>query len=293
MARYLAYSDSPAGTPEERLLAGGGLRLTTDFWKVDDTVQSDLLDLHRLRHIVEPELNLFTSAQTTPQSDVYIYDQPVDAINAVSAVQLALNQRWQTQRGGPDRWRSVDVFTLDVQGNLFLQKPPTEERNPVAFRGIYFESLPEASVPRDGVNADASWRLSDTTAVLADAEYNADYNRLATASLGLAVQRDVRVGYYLGDRYIDELHSNIITASLNYELSSKYFMAVSQSFDFGVNHSVGSSLYVVRHFDRLFVAFVLSYDEVAHQSGVSLNLWPEGLAAPSVNKVGPVLGKQP
>jgi hypothetical protein len=47
---------------------GAGLRVTTAFWKVDDTAKSELFDIHRLRHVVEPEVNVFTSAQSLDRS---------------------------------------------------------------------------------------------------------------------------------------------------------------------------------------------------------------------------------
>src|SRR5262249_20197323 len=100
MGRYTAYSDSPEGGAENRLFMGGGLRMTTAFWKVDDSAESDLFDIHRIRHVIEPQLNLFTSFSTVERDDVFNFEEPVDAINDITGVQLALSQRWQTQRGG-------------------------------------------------------------------------------------------------------------------------------------------------------------------------------------------------
>ena len=79
MGRLTSYSDSVDGGSLNRALVGAGLRTTTAFWKVDDTAQSDLFDIHRLRHIIEPELNLFTSASNKDSSDAFIFDQSVDA----------------------------------------------------------------------------------------------------------------------------------------------------------------------------------------------------------------------
>ena len=64
LGRYTVYTDSPAGGAKNRFLGGVGARISTAFWKVDDSVESDLFDLHRLRHVIEPEVNLFTSAET-------------------------------------------------------------------------------------------------------------------------------------------------------------------------------------------------------------------------------------
>lgn len=278
LGRYIAYSDSPDGKVENRVLGGAGVRMTTAFWAIDDTAKSDLLDIHRLRHVVEPELHLFTSAQTTDRNQVFIYDEDVDKIVDVSAVQLALHQRWQTKRGGPGRWRSVDFLTLNLEANYFANQPTDLEMRPASFRGLFFPSLPEASIPRQSLNADATWRISDTTALLSDVQYNWEKGELATASIGLAVSRDPRLSYYLGNRYIEELHSNITTAAIYYELSTKYALALSQSFDFGDSSTVSSSATIIRHFDRFFAALRFSYDATNDESSITLNILPEGVA---------------
>ncbi len=214
-----------------RLMAGGGMRLTTSFWKVDNTVESDLLDLHRIRHVIEPEINMFASTSNVDQNRIFIYDPQVDGLNDITAVQLALRQRWQTKRGGPGRWRSVDVFTLNMYLNYFGNQPSNRFRDPVDFRGLYFYGNPEASVARNSANMDATWRVSDSTAILTDVEQNLDKVRLATAAIGLAIQRDQRLSYFVGARYIADLDSNIVTVEATYKLDEKYSLSASQSFD--------------------------------------------------------------
>jgi lipopolysaccharide export system protein LptA len=293
VGRYTVYSQSPDESNNDRLFAGAGMRLTTAFWKVDDTAYSKFLDIHRLRHVIEPEVNLFTSAQTMDREHLFWYDEPIDEINDVTAVQLALRQRWQTKRGGAGRWRSVDVFTLNVEVNFFNNPPRDSELTPVQFRGLYFPTLPEASVPRNSVNADAFWRVSDTTAILMDAQYNMDDGNLATASAGLAVSRDERLGYFIGVRYIDsgpfiqeagtplafedDLHSVVFTGAASYKLSPNYTLAGRISYDFGERERVLNYLTIVREFDRWFMSFSVRVDYIGEDSGIYFNIWPAGL----------------
>jgi lipopolysaccharide export system protein LptA len=236
--RTLPVGPVTRSSDQNRVMAGTGVRLSTAFWRVDDTMQSDLLDIHRLRHVIEPEINLFASAQTIDQSRLFIYDENVDAINDVQAVQLALRQRWQTKRGGPGRWRSVDVFTFNVYGNFFANQPDVRFRDPADFRGEFFSTEPETSLARNSANMDAQWRISDSMTLMGDASENLDYTKLATASLGLAVQRDERMSYFIGNRYIADLNSNIMTLEIYYELTRKYNVSFTQSFDFGRGHDV-------------------------------------------------------
>jgi hypothetical protein len=299
VGRYTWYSASPDPneSSNDRLFAGAGLRVTTAFWKVDDSFVSERFDLHRLRHVIEPEVNVFTSAQTTGRDHLLQYDEPIDEINDISAIQIALRQRWQTKRGGPGRWRSVDFFSFNIEANFFGNAPPDDRLAPLAFRGLYFASQPEASLPRNSINSDATWRISDTTAVLADAQYNLDEQSLASASIGLAVSRDDRLSYFLGVRYIDSggfvardaggavdvtgLHSAVVTAAVSYELTPKYTVALKQSFDFGEDQRVLSNYSVIRKFDRWNAALTFRVDYIGEDSGVFINVWPEGFNAAS------------
>jgi lipopolysaccharide export system protein LptA len=293
--RYTGYSQGPDGNSPDRVMAGAGLRINTAFWRVDDTAESDLLDIHRLRHIVEPEINLFTSAQTTDRNNFYVYDTNVDAVNDISAVQFALNQTWQTKRGGPGRWRDADVFTLNMQANFFSNVPKDGDLAQPGFRGLYFASMPEDSVPRNSINADGTWRVSDTMAVLADEEWNVNNRDLATASCGVAVRHDPRVFYFVGLRYVAPERSTIASITSGYQISTKYSVSVSQSFDFTQNSDVGTNVTLTRKLDRLMFSISIFHDAINNTNGVRFNLIPEGLAqkgAGAGDIVGGVLGQQ-
>lgn len=290
MGRYTGYSDSPSGSRKDRVLAGTGVRMMTSFWKVDDTAESDLFDIHRIRHVIEPEVNLFTSASNVNRDELFLYDQDVDEINDVSAAQIALHQRWQTKRGGAGQWRSVDVFSLNVSATWFTNRPdelgstnfptPTGHDNgvtPSGFRGLYFPSLPEASIPRSYVAADALWRISDTTVILSDANWNMDDQDLATTSIGLAVQRDVRLGYFLGTRYIGEINSTIASVAANYMLTTKYTLAFSESYNITDGQNETTNFTIIRNFDRFLVSLTIYYDAVEEQSGFEFGIFPTGL----------------
>lgn len=279
VGRYTEYSQSPEDNEEQHRLFGAvGTRITTAFWKTDPTAESDLFDIHQLRHVIEPEVNVFASGTTVDRSDLYQYDIPVDSINDISAAEIGLRQSWQTQRGGPGRWRSVDVFTFDIDAEFYANKPARKFLQPYDFRGEFFSSLPETSIARDAVNADASWRITDNTVVLADAQYNLDESKLATAALGVLVRRDPIESYYIGNRYIADLNSNIVSVSANYNITPKYSIGASQAWDFGLGKDVASNISVVRTFDRFMIAFNFSHDEISNQTGFSVSIAPIGFA---------------
>ena len=295
VGRYTDYSESVDGSTRERVMGAAGLRMTTAFWKVDDTVESNFFDLHRLRHVIEPELNVYASAQSTDRDKLLIYDEPIDAVTDIAAVQLALNQRWQTKRGGPGQWRSVDVFSWNVQGNFFFNQPPDNELDPRDFRGLYYASMPEASVPRNSINSQISWRISDSVQILQDVYYNLDENMLAAASIGAAVKHDPRLSYYVGLRHVginmnQVVYQNgqantfefdredLIRLAAEYQLTAKYQLTFSEAYDVAQNRQNSATLNFIRHLDRLYVSVGFRLD--AFQSGgtgVFFNIWPEGM----------------
>lgn len=305
VGRYTGYSDSPDDDPQNRLLVGAGTRITTAFWKIDDSAHSRLFDIHRIRHVIEPELNLFTSVSTLERDEVFIYDETIDGINDISAASFFIRQRWQTKRGGPGRERSVDVFALNV-GVIGFANEPDEVINPdrayfrgtaagatfedelgpttaKGFRGLYYQSMPEASIPRSSVQGDALWRISDTTILLGDASWNIREQELSTAALGLLVGRGERVTYFTGIRYIGELDSTIASFSANYQLTAKYSANFAASIDLSRTQSKGGSFSIIRRFDRFFVGVGAFYDAVEDEGGLTVAIYPEGLGSPQIS----------
>lgn len=299
IGRYTTYSQSAAGGSTERLYTAAGLRMTTAFWRIDDSVKSDLFDLHRLRHVIEPQVNLYTSAQTRDRGNLLIYDEPIDAITDISAIQLAINQRWQTKRGGPGNWRSADFFTLNTEGNFFFNQPPDKDLDPTDFRGLFFVSNPESSVPRNSINMDADWRISDFVDLLSDVQWNLDKSKLATASIGLSVHMGTRLSYYIGLRHIGLDFVEVVNGntfvfedqdlaifSTNYELTTKYQLQLANSYDLAQNRNDRSTISLVRHFDRFYAAVSFRVDAFQGDNSVFFNIWPEGLQPGSSTQAG-------
>jgi hypothetical protein len=272
------YSNSPMGGEITRLMAGAGVRLSTAFWKIDPNAESDLFDIHQIRHVIQPELNLYTSAQNISHDDVYIYDEPVDAVNGISAAQIGLRQTWETKRGAPGEWRNVDLFSLNVDADFFADKPPAKFLNPANFRGEFFPSLPEASIPRNAVNAQAMWRLSDETVMLGDMSENLDKGDLATAAIGVLVRRNDRLSYYLENRYVQDLNADITSMDLNYTLSDKYVVGISQSFNFSTSQDISSGVTIQRNFDTFFLSVTAYHDLTTGINSFSITITPVGLS---------------
>src|SRR5205823_5699253 len=111
----------------------------------------------------------------------------------------------------------------------------------------------------------------------ADLQHNLDQQETATTSIGLAVQRDSHLAYFLGLRYIGEVNSTIASFAANYELSTKYSIGFSQSYSLTSRQNQSTDIQILRRFDRFFMTVGISYDEIENTSGFSVGIFPEGL----------------
>ena len=290
VGRYTAYDTSAAGGGQNRFLLGAGVRASTAFYSIDNSARSELFDINRVRHVIEPQVDLFTSWSSVPREDLFIYEPGVDGVAGITGGRIALNQRWQTKRGGPGRERSVDFLTLNVGANLFTNEPrepfaPRAGNNGLqdetsgAFRGLYFQTEPEASLARNSIDADALWRVSDTTAIISDGSYNLETGTLATAAVGFAAARGDRVSYYVGGRYIGEINTSLARLALSYKLTEKYSLVLDQSIDLNEGTNRSTSLTVIRRFDRFLATVSFYFDRIDQQGGVRFGIVPYGLSA--------------
>lgn len=290
IGRYSDWSRSVEGGSTDRYYVGGGMRLSTEFWKTDDAATSELFDIHRIRHVVEPVITLHGAASTRDSSELLIYDEEVENISDSVMLQVALNNRWQTKRGGPGAWRSVDFFKFNLEGNFYFNQPEDQEIEPTDFRGLFFVSRPENSIPRNSLNAEYEWRISDVVSIPGDVQFNMDDATLATASVGLNVNQDQRLSYYLGLRHIAldfekvvngntftfESQDLVIFAS-NYQLSANYKAGVAIGYDVAQARTDRAVLSLTRRFDKFYGEIAFRLDEFQGDNAVFFNIWPEGM----------------
>jgi hypothetical protein len=276
MGEVTAYSNSPEDEEQTRVYGGTGARISTSFWRVDDSVESDLFDLHRIRHVIEPEVNIFTSATSVDESDVYVFDPQVDAISDITAAQVALHQHWETMRGGPGRWQSVDILDVNVEGDFYPHSIPQALLTPDSFRGLFFPTEAQTSVPRQAVGGDATWHIGDDTALIGDYQWNVDKRETAIAEAGIAINRGSRLSYYFGDAYIQALESQVFSFNATYNLTTKYSVNINQALDFGAARAAVTYLTLTRRFDAFAFSVSVYHDDINKISGFNVNLIPSG-----------------
>jgi hypothetical protein len=258
-------NDFPTYSPDEnenlRLWYGGGVRLSTTMQRVDDTVDSRMLDLHRIRHIVTPYVTLWQSGTNVDRVDLPVYDEEIEGITEGGVANIGIEQVWQTQRGTAGRWHSVDVFKLDVA--YTTASDDSDRESPI---GRFIDYRPELSYVGDFITLDGVWQVTDVLALSGSTVYDLDINQQARSALGMIVQHYPDFSTFVELRAINSEDSSFLDFGQSYKLSQKYLVAWVGSYETreGGLQSIGFE--VQRSFPTAEFGFSLSYSEITEET---------------------------
>jgi hypothetical protein len=256
-----------------RFYGTAGVKAHTDIQRIYNAVASKLWDLHRMRHVVSPEFTAFSAWSNKEYDELFGFDDDVDRnLDAFGAVDMRVRQRWQTLRGGPGRWTSVDWFTLTTGATLYRR----DDLDPQFLRGRFFDAAPEYSQARDNLYLESAWRVSETTSILADCQYDLDTSDLSFANIGVAVSKTPRLTHYLGARYIRALNSTVITYSTDYRLNYKYRLRLLLQYDTEEQKFIESHVRVTRRMPGWIVEVGVGYDQLDDDLSAQFALYPVG-----------------
>jgi hypothetical protein len=291
---------APQGEDMHYLL-GGGVRASSRFVRIDDTAESWFLDIHRLRHIVEPNATLWAGWSNTELGDLPIYDQDIEGSSGGAAAQFGVRQQFQTQRGGPGAWESVTFLTLDTgvvfndAGSEFQQ---SDAKDPWVMAQsalpAFYTWRPELSQWGSHLYGMGSWQLSDSLTIAGTATYLVDdratitrdnslLENLAKGSIGLEMRHTPDVSTYVEYRYLAPTDSELLQLGILYQVGKKYLIALSPQYDLqeGDFRRVQGSL--SRSFPDFNLSLTAGYDLIDDQTtfGISLRIPSDGSASSS------------
>ncbi len=278
MARGTYWSDEPAGGENFRPYAQAGLRANTHFWRVYDNYRDRFWDVNRLKHIITPEVTgFFGWAGDVQPRDLYPMDPDIEThIGELSGLTFGIHQRLQTKRGPkrPGQPNTVDWMRLDVVAGLY-----DSGFRQIRSDGQFFAYRPENSIGRDHINVDYTWNISDSTALLADMNFDIDRGIIGRSGLALAIARDPRLRYFLGLRTIEDMDSTVGTFGVRYKLNKKYTLSFFEQYDFDFKGGTNSitSVTITRKLPRWYAGFTVTYDQRYEDLTLMLNFWPEGI----------------
>jgi hypothetical protein len=279
-----------------------GVRASNQYWKVYRNVKSKIWDLDQIRHVVRP----YFSAVGYGHSD--------SSIEQRDTLSVGLSQRFQTKRGGSDgndklRYRKsapeqrvVDWMRFDMAftwvedtGKASTAAPDRYLWNKpfIPLIDTYSTMVPvrdrrssEIYGPRRNyISGDYIWRMSDTTAVLSDINYDIQSGVVQQYNVGFSRMRWADLSYYVGSRYLSRLDnglgekgSNMFTFAATYVIDPRYTLVLANQYDFDYGAGVLSELTLMRRYHRLNIGLTFSVDESRDRQSVVLSIWPQGVS---------------
>ena len=257
-----------------RLWGAVGSRFHTQLHKIYPEIHDELLDVHSLRHIIEPSAEVFLMDTTFSTEDLPIYDQDVESLCQGYGGRIGLTNTLQTKRGGPGQWRNVDwlQLTTDV---VFWQDNPNKDANIARFYGY----RPEYSLGTDHFYSRLIWQLSDSLGITGDMTYGFEHDELAQWRVGCNLLHSPKLTSFIDYSEIDILDSRLLTYGFSYQLTRKYALGFSHRLDFSENESRRINLWLERRLPRWRMKLTTSYDELDGETIVGFVLVPEGLGS--------------
>jgi hypothetical protein len=248
-----------------------GTRFHTQFTGTDDSAEIPLLDVHRLRHIVEPAVDVFLAGSTFNSNNLPLYDSDVEGISDGSGARLGLKNTWQTQRGGPARWRSVDWIVLDT--DLIYHSGPSRAPQPL---DRYIDYRPEYSLGGDQFHTRLLWMVSDALSAAAECTYGLDPDQFQQWRIGLALAVSSRLSFGIDFNDLPTLQTKLFTISTRYAFTDKYAASFSQSLNLTGTASRVLSATVERKIPGWRLLFTGTIDTVNNVRTIGVLLYPGG-----------------
>ncbi len=286
VARLTIYDDgfqtfSPNETDTMRIWGGIGTTIATSFNRVNRDIESDLFDIHGLRHIVEPSITVFHSDTTIDRENLPVFDDEVESLLEGTSINLRLANTWQTKRGGPGRWRSVDLLRVNIEytwnsGDTGLETPI----------GRYYASRPELSVPGEYFRLDSTLQLTEALAVAGETIYDLNINQQARSSIGVLIQHTPDFLTTAELRYLNSQNVTYGRLGLLYKLTSKYRVSLTTTYNFQREDFQNFNTRFYRRFTIGELGVGILYDNIRGETSFGITFTPIGVPGGRIG--GPV-----
>lgn len=239
--------------------------------RVYDDIHSELFDIDRIRHIIQPHFVAWWSHSNITSDQITPFDEGIETIDDFYGFGLGVRQVWQTKRGGPGRQRTVDVLTFNIEAGLFGDAQD-EQTN-----GYFNPIRPEDSRTQNYIGGDLIYRMSDTTTLFYDFNYDLDSRSFDRNNIAVAIERSPRLAYVFGWRNASDIDLGLLGGGYNYRLNEKHISAFRVWYDVDRGEIGEISLAYIRRLPRWYFSVNFEVDEVFDDVKVSLSLWPEGI----------------
>lgn len=265
------FSSRSGGNDELRVWSAAGARVSTSFNRVIDSVDSRFFDIHRLRHIVEPNATFWVAGTNVEANDIPTYDARVDNLADGAAVRLGVAQIFQTKRGGPGRWHDVDL--LKINTDFVFASDDSDPQTPI---GRFFDARPEYSALGDYFVGDMQYRLTDATSIVASTIYDFDDNQQDISTAGLLIQHSPSFTTLADVRFLNAQDSTVLTVWGDYQITDKYGILLSPNYSMSEGEFQSVFARVTRRFSAFQASISINYDNIQGETSFGFVFQPYG-----------------
>jgi len=265
---YAAFS--PSQTDELRTWGGGGVTLSTSIQKVDNNAESVFFDVHRIRHIIEPSLTVWYADSNYDVGDTPVFDDDVENLIHGTMIRAAIDQTWQTKRGGAGRWRDADLLKIRTE---YIW---SDDEAGTSVIPEFYPSRPELSNPGEYVGVSAIWQPTEVLGIAGEMVYNLDTDATARASIGAIVQH--RPGFLTSVEYreIDAIEARYASVTARYTLTDKYSLRSIATYNFARKDFQSFNTEVLRRFQIGTLGVRISYNNIRSETSFGFVFRPVG-----------------
>ena len=274
--RFTAYDNDfaefgPGTGDEARVHFVSGVTASTTSQRVIDGVYSRALDVNRLRHLMTPSITVFNAVTSVDQDELPVYDESVESLANGSAVRVALEQTVQTKRGGPGRWYNADLLTLDAE-MVFA----TDDAIGESSIGRFDPAQPELSRLSDFSSVSATYQLSDSIAIVGGTIYDLDEERSSLTTAGILVDHHPGLSSFVRYRRLQDQDSTLLSTGFDYQLTEKYDLNSSITFDTAASSIQTVNAEVLRSFQSAVFGAAVTYNNIQESTSIGVIFQPLG-----------------
>lgn len=276
VARGTAYDEefeAYAGENSDsgRIWTAAGVRVSTTIQRIYESVDSRVFDLHRLRHIIEPNATFWAGGTTLESQYLPTYDQRVEELADGTMIKVGATQTFQTQRGAPGEWHNTDVLTVTT--DYLWSSDDTTRRGPL---GRFVDYRPELSNAGEFFIAEAAWRTTDALTLTGSSVYDVDASEQAMTALGMMILHSPQFSTVAALHYLNAQDSTILTLGARYELTTKYDFLFGADYDTDEGGFQSTSFEVQRRFPSAVFGVGISYNDITGESSFAFVFRPWG-----------------
>jgi hypothetical protein len=270
-----SFSRSNEGNDATRVWSAVGARASMRFERVFDNVQSQLLDISRLRHIVEPSITAWASGTNVQSIDSPQFDPRVDSLSDGAAVRLGVAQTLQTKRGGIGTWKDVDLLKVNTDFVFATERAsdPEAGRAPI---GRFFDARPEYSALGNYFVGDAAYALTDATSITGTTVFDLDRGRNDITTLGLLLTHAPGFSTLIDLRRLDAQDSTILSLWGSYDLTSKYNVAFTPNYNLASSDFESAVIALTRRSSAFAFTLTFNYNDITGEATFGFTLQPYG-----------------